>query len=124
MGDGDNQSRTIHDRVLPQAISRTLFAGQKGKLRPDNEDVIQEYESSLGPGWIIINDAYQKGWRIETVHQKKGGASTSVLHAHNRTGLCDMFAYVAIEERRTFQIHSPCGSITQTVGPFALPKRN
>ena len=115
MGDGNHIQVQKNQVCLDRAISRVL-AGK----RPDDEDLIMEYESSLKEAWEVIDRAYQANWRIESVCRTT--KKTSELRAHNRVGLCDMVVYVLVEERRKVRITSPCGKTTQTVGPFVLLK--
>lgn len=116
MGDGNHiQGQT--EVCLKRAVSRVL-----SRKRPDDEDLIKEYESSLTEAWQIINHAYEANWRIESECHITD--ETSELCAHSRTGLCDMFVYVVLEEGRKVRITSPCGKTTKTVGPFALLKNN
>ncbi|MFZ2151854.1 MAG: hypothetical protein WAV09_01955 [Minisyncoccia bacterium] len=115
MGDGNHiQGQT--EVCLNRAVSRVL-----SRKRPDDEDLIKEYESSLTEAWKMIDRAYEANWRIESECHLTD--TTSELRAHSRTGLCDMFVYVMLEEGRRVRITSPCGKTTKTVGPFALPEK-
>lgn len=118
MGDGQVWSKK-NDKVqkpcLRAAISRTL-AGNK----PDDEDLIEEYESSLKAGWHQVWALYNENCVIESICPQTN--AQAILHPHNLEGMCDLFAFVALEGR-ALRVLSSCGKM-QMVGPFALPQKN
>lgn len=116
MGDGQVWSKSSKGQkpCLRAAISRTL-AGNK----PDDEDLIEEYESSLKAGWHQIRALYDDNCVIESICPQTN--AQAILHPHNLEGMCDLFAFVAIEGR-AFRVLSGCGKM-QMVGPFALPQK-
>lgn len=116
MGDGELWSKgsRVQRPCLRAAISRTL-AGH----RPDDEDLIEAYESSLREGWRQVRALYEEDCVIESICPQSN--EQAILYPHNLEGMCDLFAFVALEGR-AFRVLSRCGKM-QMVGPFALPKK-
>lgn len=110
-----NWSQTQPISILNRAVSRALSG-----RRPDDEEEFSAYESSLEKYWEIVENAYNAGWCIESLCDVTN--KTSELRAHNRIGMCDIFAFVLIEEGRLIRITSPCGK-NEVVGPFIPPTK-
>ena len=112
MGDGQvysNESSKGQKPCLRAAISRTL-AGHM----PDDEDIIEAYESSLKAGWHQVRVLYEDDCVIESICLRTN--AQAILHPHSIEGMCDLFAFVALEGR-ALRVLSSCGKL-QMVGPF------
>jgi len=108
----DGSERTSFKTTGPclrAAISRVF-----SRKKPDDEDLIEKHESSLKGGWHTIRASYEKGHRIESMCPRS--KKQSILVPHNIEGMCDLFAFVALEGR-AFRILDEKGILTM-IGPF------
>lgn len=116
MGDSQLWSKNgkVQKPCLRAAISRALTGNM-----PDDEEIVEEYENSLRLGWHQVRTLYEEGCVIESICPQTN--AQAILYPHNLEGMCDLFAFVALEGR-AFRILSSCGKM-QMMGPFALPQK-